>query len=889
MDLFASAGVELPRSGGPGARRPSAPRSLRVPLFAYKVVEEARRKAAFTPTAAQRAAAIDYARRAKRAFGKLKEVAVRPIFISSILETVLGYKSADPDSVYSLAYERPIRRGVVDVALGRFHDTEGLDEIIAPFELKGPTTLDLDAPMPGRGRSPVQQAWDYAIDAPGAQWVLISNCLEIRLYGFGRGRDAYEVFDLTRLDEEEEHARLCLLLSADRLLGGALDELLRDTDGAYKDVTERLYVDYKTLRETLIDFMVHSADGPKLSALAAIEPAQKILDRILFIAFAQRTDLLPMKLLERAATARNEFDPRPVWGNFAALFRAVDKGDVRLNIWPYNGGLFALDPLVDGLVLPDELTVEVAKLAEWDYRSEAPVTLLGHVFEQSITDLERLKAAARGEPEPPVGKRKREGVVYTPDMVTRFLVEKTVGVSLREAFDAAFSRHGMGEGASADAQRAFWREYLERLRDFTILDPACGSGAFLVAAFDALAAEYARADKALAALGETLGFDIFDEIVGKNLHDVDLNAESVEITRLSLWLKTARRDHRLQNLEATIRVGDSLIEDAAYTARPFDWKAAFPQIFERGGFDVVIGNPPYVRMELIKAVKPYLDGKYVVGAKSADLYAYFFERGGGLVKADGRLGYISSSTFFRTSSGEALRTFIKNNFSVESVVDFGDAQIFEGVTTYPATLTMRKGQSRAEHVSYLILGNELPSDLIRSFDETSLSMPRSRLSSAAWTFQGEPKAILLDKIAGGRLTLAKAFGAPLRGVLTGLNEAFIIDRRTRDRLVHADPSVDELILPFLRGENIKRWHTEPEELWLINIEFGWTMKTFGKEYGEGPKLPEEEAWRLFCNRFPVLGNHLAQFAERARKRLDKGQFWWELRACTYGNEFRSAK
>ncbi len=118
-------------------------------------------------------------------------------------------------------------------------------------------------------------------------------------------------------------------MSADRLLGGALDQLLRDTDGAYRDVTERLYIDYRSLRDRLIDFMVHSADGPKLSALAAIEPAQKILDRILFIAFAQRTDLLPMKLLERAAVARNEFNPEPAWRNLSALFRAVDKGDNR--------------------------------------------------------------------------------------------------------------------------------------------------------------------------------------------------------------------------------------------------------------------------------------------------------------------------------------------------------------------------------------------------------------------------------------------------------------------------------------------------------------------------------------------------------------------------------
>ena len=124
---------------------------------------------------------------------------------------------------------------------GRFDDREGRKEIIAPFELKGPTTVDLDAPIPGRGRSPVQQAWDHATEVPGPRWVLVSNCLEIRLYGFGRGREAYEVFDLTRLDEEDEYARLWLMLSAERLLGGGLEELLRKTDTAYKDITNDLY------------------------------------------------------------------------------------------------------------------------------------------------------------------------------------------------------------------------------------------------------------------------------------------------------------------------------------------------------------------------------------------------------------------------------------------------------------------------------------------------------------------------------------------------------------------------------------------------------------------------------------------------------------------------
>jgi hypothetical protein len=600
MNLFASSGILLPRAGA-GPRRPPAPHSLRLPLFAHKVVAAARARLAFAPTPAQAEIARDYARKARAGFAKRSEQAVRSTLIHDVLIGLLGYRGIDPERGYTLAEERQVARGAVDVALGRFDETADLNEILAPFELKGPATHDLDAPMPGRGRSPVQQAWDYAADIKGARWVLVSNCLEIRLYGFGRGRESYEVFDLGRLDEPEEHARLLLLLGPDRLLGGALDELLRETDNAYKDVTDELYKQYSALRDKLIDYLVNGEDGPRLTSLAAIEPAQKILDRILFIAFAQRTDLLPSRLLERATEAQNEFSPVPIWNNFATVFRAVDRGDARLpNVWPYNGGLFADDAVVDRVTLPDALAGEVAALGQWDYKSEVPVTLLGHIFEQSVTDIERLKARAKGEADPAVSKRKREGVVYTPDMVTRFLVEKTIGVTLGEAFEAARARRGYAEGAPEAAQIAFWGDYLGSLRALTVVDPACGSGAFLVAAYDALYFEYARAAKALAALGVGLDFDVVDEILGKNLYGVDLNPESVEITRLSLWLKTARREHRLASLEATIRVGDSLIEDAAYTLRPFDWRAAFPQVFARGGFDIVVGNPPYVRMELIK-------------------------------------------------------------------------------------------------------------------------------------------------------------------------------------------------------------------------------------------------------------------------------------------------
>jgi hypothetical protein len=865
MDLFAAAGIDL-GDGNRGGRtgRSTVGRTLRVPLLNYKVVAEAQKTFTFDFTPQQIEAAASYAKTAGSAkFAKQKETAVRNLFCEKILGGFLGYRPFDSEQTYTLAFERPIRRGSVDVALGQVGGADGTEIIVAPFELKGPGTTDLDAIMPGRGRSPVQQAWDYAIDAPGSRWVLVSNCVEIRLYGFGRGRDAFEQFDLSQLDDPRELERLWLLLSAAQLLGGGTDALLRKSDSAYKDITNVLYREYAELRERLIAFLTGEATGPKLPMLAAIEIAQKFLDRILFVAFAERTDLLPAYLIQRASTARNEFNPVPFWANFQALFREIDIGNEGRGIWAYNGGLFAPDAVADAIVLPDPLTEELARLANWDYRSDVPVTVLGHIFEQSITDLEALRALSRGEEAPKISKRKREGVVYTPDIVTRFLVDRTLGLTLSERFNTLLAQHGKSAPQNGDpifaenereTERAFWRDYATALRALRIVDPACGSGAFLVAAFDMLAAEYRRVVEHLVTLGEAIGFDAFDEIVTKNLYGVDINAESVEITRLALWLKTARNRHRLQNLEATIKVGNSLIDDKDFTDHPFDWRAAFPDVFAQGGFDIVIGNPPYVRMEFIKPFKPYLEKHYVVAADRTDLYAYFFERGVGLLKDGGRLGYISSSTFFRTGSGEKLRVFLGDNAAIEAVIDFGDMQIFEGVTTYPAILTLRRGKPQdGGALAFLTIGDSLPGDLDAAFTANAVAMPRTRLGAGSWQFEDDALAKLRDKIVKGKKTLGEVYGAPLYGIKTGLNEAFIVNQETRDRLVKQDKKSAKLLKPFLRGENIKRWRVEPEGLFLINI----------------PRS------KIDIDDYPAIRDWLKPFKEDLEKRATK-QEWFEL-------------
>jgi hypothetical protein len=648
----------------------------------------------------------------------LKETALHGQFAAKIIEGVLGYHGPAGGADYTVATEQGILRGSVDLALGRFGGKT--PEILAPFELKGADTRDLDAIMPGRNKTPVQQAWEYAMNARGVKWVLVSNMIELRLYGFGEGTTAYEAFRLDQLTNPEEYARFMLLISADSLLSGRTIDLLKQSREEDRDITDSLYQDYKALRLKLIG-SVQAADQA-IAPLDAIAVAQKILDRVLFVAFAEDTGLLPDNTLSQAFVTRDPYNPRPVWDNFRGLFNGIDKGSAALKIPRYNGGLFRQDDTIDALVLSDDVCEGFKTLGDYDFASEVSVTVLGHIFEQSIADVERLQKQARGEEVEEeratgtTGRRKRDGVVYTPDYIARFIVAETLGVHLEEAFTEILRVHAKAGADLSDyaaipwrkksAELDAWQTYRDRLKSLRIVDPACGSGVFLIMAFDFLKAELTRVNEKIKDLvpkaehyGDLLEYVPDSEILTNNLFGVDVNVESVEIAKLSLWIKTARRGKVLDSLDTSLRVGDSLIEDSnfAYLDHAFTWETAFPDVFAEGGFDVVLGNPPYVRMEHLKALKPYLEKRYEVVSDRADLYCYFFERGLRLLKPGGRLGFISSNTFFKTGSGKPLREYLRREATIEGVVDFGDLQIFEGVTTYPAILTMKRGAAPKGH------------------------------------------------------------------------------------------------------------------------------------------------------------------------------------------------
>ncbi|MEI7456283.1 MAG: hypothetical protein WCK93_06115 [Nitrosomonadales bacterium] len=492
-----------------------------------------------------------------------KEIAIRSSFIQKFFVEILGYVPFGSSDTQTIREEHHTGTGSADAALGYFGTGEA--RVLAPVELKGADTPNLDAIMPGRHKSPVQQAWEYAADIPGRKFIVLSNMLEIRLYAYAHTRQIYESFNILALaDSDAEYQRFRLLLGADNLLSGQTEKLLSESAEAEKSITRQLYADYRDSRIHLILALAQHNDLP-LPEL--ITHAQTILDRILFIAFAEDRELLPAKTIESAYRQSNPYAPQPIWDNFKGLFRAVDKGNSQLGIPAYNGGLFKPNTVIDALIVPDSDCELFKQLGEYDFASEVGVTVLGHIFEQSISDLEQLRELTdldafrlkaheiRATTSGVSGKRKEHGIVYTPDDITAFIVEQALSGYLatrRETLRASYLESGAyrkptaaekkqaGKVREADrlTEFLFWHHWRETLITIKVVDPACGSGAFLIAAFDLLDAEYRQVNEQMQAITGT------------------------------------------------------------------------PDLFAAGGFDVVLGNPPYVRQERFTDQKPYFQQHY---------------------------------------------------------------------------------------------------------------------------------------------------------------------------------------------------------------------------------------------------------------------------------------
>ena len=255
-------------------------------------------------------------------------------------------------------------------------------------------------------------------------------------------------------------------------------------------------------------------------------------------------------------------------------------------------------------------------------------------------------------------------------------------------------------------------------------------------------------------------------------------------------------------------------------------------MFEQGGFDVVIGNPPYVRQELLTPYKPYLQNVYESFHGMADLYVYFYELGIRVLKPGGLLSFIVTNKWMKAGYGEALRRFFSEKAWVESVVDFGHAkQIFEEADVFPSIIVARrpdkKPNSKSVRVCAIPREQLQVHDLSSQIDQEGFTVERRRFGSGAWLLEPPGVEELIEKICRTGVPLREYVGiSPYRGVTTGLNKAFLIDTPTYKRLIEADPRSGEIIKPYLRGQDITRWTPNFAGEWMIFARRGIDIEAY---------------------------------------------------------------
>ncbi|MDM8558199.1 TaqI-like C-terminal specificity domain-containing protein, partial [Candidatus Parabeggiatoa sp. HSG14] len=409
------------------------------------------------------------------------------------------------------------------------------------------------------------------------------------------------------------------------------------------------------------------------------------------------------------------------------------------------------------------------------------------------------------------------------------------------------------------------------------------------------------------AIGKTWKLTVEERkrILLNNIYGVDIDFQAVEVTKLSLLLKVLEdeqsvisqlsllKERVLPDIDSNIKCGNSLIgdefyqekqlelidEETQYRVNAFDWKNEFAEAMQAGGFDAVIGNPPYVRQELLSESKNYFQNHYRTYHGVADLYVYFIEKGIALLNENGQFGIIVANKWMRANYAQPLRQWLKQQCLIE-IVDFGDLPVFQQATTYPCILRIQRAfpQSTFQVVQIKTLDFE---DLKIEVAKNAYTIQVASLNDKSWSLANKKTQALLEKLHNKGVPLSEYVnGKIFYGIKTGFNKAFVIDTKTRDKLIACDAKSEELIKPFLLGRDIKRYQSLSIERYLILIPKGWTRLK---------SQSTKNAWAWLKRNYPSIATHLQMFSKNAQKRYDQGEYWWELRGCDYYDEFKKTK
>jgi hypothetical protein len=713
----------------------------------------------------------------------------------------------------------------------------------------------------------------------------------------GKGRLLYLQYDqyVERWDE------IVALFSKEAVLGGSLERFIESIPEkrGIKRVDAALLEEISLWREALARNL--ALRNSALSQRDLNFSVQRTIDRLLFLRICEDRAIEEYGRLK--ALLKEE-------GVYARLLKLFAEADER-----YNSGIFHFQEERERMEPPDSLTtaliIDDATLKEIIQDlyfpdspyvfSEIPAEILGQVYEQFLGKVIRLEEGHKAIVEDKPEVRKAGGVYYTPPYIVEYIVKNTVGKLLQ------------GNTPAKAAQ-------------LRILDPACGSGSFLIGAYQFLldwhmdwykanlapileknnsvaspevlrlmpAAPEQRADRRarkIHARAAQASLPIFKangsewrlttterkRILQSNIYGVDIDPQAVEVTKLSLLLKVLEgetqesissllryfKERALPDLGSNIKCGNSLIgydyyddhknlsAEEVQRINAFEWKTEFPEIFERGGFDAVIGNPPYVRQEGLGEFKGYFQKHYQVYHGVADLYAYFIEKGVSLLRPSGLFSYIVANKWMRANYGQPMRKWLKEQ-CIEEIIDFGDLQVFQGATTYPCIMRITKSTpktsfdvTQAKTLDFQDLGEYVRED--------RYSVNQNALDDEGWSLADERTQALINKLCENGLALDDYVGTEVHyGIKTGLNEAFVIDGQTRETLIAENPKSLELIRPFLAGREIKRYQLPVAEMYLIFTRHGVNI-----------------------DEYPAIKQYLVQFKDRLMPRPKdwKGGEW----------------
>jgi type I restriction-modification system DNA methylase subunit len=776
-----------------------------------------------------------------------KEEQFQEGFLRELFVKILGY-TLNPDPDYNLITEKKNETNSkkADGAITINGEVKGV------IELKDHKTTDL--------KQVETQAFGYKNNNRNTSYVIISNFEKLRFY-IDNAIDFIE-FNLFTLTADE-FADLWICLACENIAKD-LPKQLRDESSNNEDlITKQLYKDYSAFKRDL--FVDMSSHNPDIDKLTLFKKTQKLLDRFLFVFFAEDKGLLPPNSMNRIIDQwdkRND-DPlneyQPLYDRLKLYFKYMNEGHKGKNedIFGYNGGLFKPDELLDTLLIDDAvLKANILKMAVYDFDTEVDVNILGHIFENSLSEIEEItKEITTGQVI--TSKRKKDGVFYTPRYITTYIVENTLGklcTDKKTELAIVESEYFTDKKRPKSATKILadkLETYREWLLSLTICDPACGSGAFLNAALDFLMNEHRLIDEMTAKLFRSaIVFpNIENAILENNLYGVDINEESVEIARLALWLRTAKPQRKLNSLNDNIKCGNSLISDPEVAGdKAFDWQKEFPNVFEKGGFDVVIGNPPYFNIQTLgigSKEAQWIQQNYPeIWQDKSDILFYFIYKAMKISKSE--IGYIVSNAFLFSDKAQKLRNAILKDGRLAKIINFEKYMVFEDASITSGIFIFNKSHSIIKAI-VAIEKDYSVNEIIELINDETNAFEVDLKPDEVFALVDSFVATLNKKIDGNHKPL-QDICVMGKGMETATDAIFLFDE-----IPNQFPR--EFIKKRVTGENTERFLITSNNKYILYFE---DIDTFDNL----PKSIQEH-----------LENNRIELANRATVK-NEGRIWW---------------